>query len=61
VLVALPDRDLLIAGSLVAGDTDFAGQLASFVADVSDGAHEPIDRRLFEVVGAEHELVPYAG
>jgi hypothetical protein len=61
VLVALPDRDLLIAGSLVAGDADFAGQLASFVADVSEGAHEPIDRRLFELVGAEYELVPYAG
>jgi uncharacterized protein YtpQ (UPF0354 family) len=61
VLVALPDRDLLIAGSLVAGDADFAGQLASFVEDVSEGAHEPIDRRLFELVGAEPELVPYAG
>jgi hypothetical protein len=61
VLVALPDRDLLLAGSLVAGDSDFAGQLAAFVADVSEGAHEPIDRRLFELVGAEFELVPYAG
>jgi hypothetical protein len=61
VLVALPDRDLLIAGSLVPGDADFAGQLASFVEDVSEGAHEPIDRRLFELVGAESELVPYAG
>jgi len=61
VLVALPDRDLLIAGSLVPGDAEFAGQLESFVADVSEGAHEPIDRRLFELVGAGNELVPYAG
>lgn len=60
VLVAMPDRDLLLAGSLVSGDADFAGQLAAFVADVSEGAHEPIDRGLFELVGAEHELVPYA-
>jgi len=61
VLVALPDRDLLIAGSLHPGDHDFAGQLAAFVADVAEGAHEPIDRGLFELVGEEHELVPYAG
>jgi hypothetical protein len=60
VLIALPDRDLLVAGSLHPGDSEFAGQLAAFVADVSDGAHEPIDRGLFELVGDEHELVPYA-
>lgn len=59
VLVALPDRDLLIAGSLNPGDGEFAGQLAAFVLDLSDGAHEPIDRRLFELVGDEHELVPF--
>jgi hypothetical protein len=61
VLVAVPDRDLLIAGSLPAGDQDFAGQLAAFVADVAEGAHEPIDRGLFELVGTECELVRYAG
>jgi hypothetical protein len=60
VLVALPDRDLLVAGSLHPGDAEFAGQLAAFVADVSEGAHEPIDRGLFELVGDKHELVPYA-
>jgi hypothetical protein len=59
VLVALPDRDLLIAGSLSPGDAEFADQLASFVADVSDDGHEPIDRRLFELVGEGHELVPF--
>jgi uncharacterized protein DUF1444 len=61
VLVAVPDRDLLIAGSLQSGDEEFAGQLATFVADVSEGAHEPIDRGLFELVGEESELVRYAG
>ncbi|MCI0585167.1 MAG: hypothetical protein L0227_20125, partial [Chloroflexi bacterium] len=61
VLIAVPDRDLLIAGSLAPGDAEFAGQLAAFVADVVDGAHEPIDRGLFELVGDQHELVRYAG
>jgi uncharacterized protein YtpQ (UPF0354 family) len=60
-LIALPDRDLLIAGSLNPGDGAFAEQLASFVLDVFDGAHEPVDRRLFELVGDQHELVPFAG
>ena len=60
-LVALPDRDLLIAGSLNPGDGDFAGQLAAFVADVSEGAHEPIDGGLFELVGDACELVRYPG
>lgn len=60
VLVALPDRDLLVAGSLNPGDEAFAGQLQGFVLDVFDGAHEPIDRRLFELVGDGHDLVPFA-
>jgi uncharacterized protein YtpQ (UPF0354 family) len=60
ILVALPDRDLLVAGSLNPGDTEFAGQLAAFVAQVFDDAHEPIDRRLFELVGDQHDLVPFA-
>jgi len=59
VLIALPDRDLLIAGSLNPGDEDFADQLRAFVGDVADGAHEPIDRGLFELVGEEPELVPF--
>ena len=60
VLVALPDRDLLIAGSLGSGDGDFAGQFAAFVADLADDAHEPIDNGLFELVGDRLELVRYA-
>jgi hypothetical protein len=60
VLVALPDRDLLIAGSLNPGDGEFATQFAAFVADVADDAHEPIDKGIFELVGDEHQLIRYA-
>jgi uncharacterized protein YtpQ (UPF0354 family) len=59
VLIAFPDRDLLLAGSLASGDAEFAGQFAAFVGDLADGAHEPIDRRVFELVGGE--LVLFAG
>jgi hypothetical protein len=59
VLVAVPDRDLLVAGSLQPGDDEFAGQLAGFVADVADDGHEPIDAGLFELVGDAHELVRF--
>ena len=50
-----------IAGSLQPGDDEFADQFAAFVAELADGAHEPIERGLFELVGDEHELVPFAG
>ncbi len=60
VLVALPDRDLLVAGSLQPTDPDFADQFAAFVADVMDDAHEPIAGGLFELVGDEHELVAFS-
>jgi uncharacterized protein YtpQ (UPF0354 family) len=59
VLVALPDRDLLVAGSLNPDDAEFATQFAAFVADVADDAHEPIDRGLFELVGELHELTRF--
>jgi hypothetical protein len=59
VLVAVPDRDLLVAGTLNPGDPEFATQLAAFVADVADDAHEPIDGGLFELVGDAHDLVRY--
>jgi hypothetical protein len=59
VLIGLPDRDLLVAGSLNPGDGEFADQFAAFVADISDGASEPIQASLFELVGDGHELVPF--
>lgn len=59
VLIALPDRDLLVAGSLDSADADFAEQLAAFVADVFADAHEPIEDGLFELVGDAFELIRY--
>jgi uncharacterized protein YtpQ (UPF0354 family) len=61
VLVALPDRDLLIAGSLQPGDDTFAEQFAAFAAELYEGAHEPIERGLFELVGDECELAQFDG
>lgn len=59
VLVGLPERDLLIAGSLHPADHEFADLFASFVADLIDDADEPIEGRLFELVGEEFELVQF--
>jgi hypothetical protein len=57
VLIGLPERHLLVAGALRPGDDEFAGLLAAFVAEQSDGADEPVDPRLLELVGGE--VVPY--
>ena len=60
ILVALPDRDLLVAGSLSPSDAEFAGQFEAFVGQVTEDAHEPIDGRVFELVGDQLDLVPFA-
>lgn len=57
VLVGLPERHLLVAGSLMPGDEEFARLFGEFVIEHSGGADEPIDRRIFELVGGE--LVPF--
>lgn len=49
VLVGVPERHLLVAGSLAADDAEFVGQLADFVAMCAEGADEPVDARLFEL------------
>lgn len=59
VLVGLPDRHLLLAGSLRADDSEFAVLFRSFVVDHSEGADEPIDQRVFELT--DGELVEFAG
>jgi hypothetical protein len=59
IFVGLPDRHLLVAGASAVADLDFGAQLAGFVADHAAGADEPIDRRLFELVGGD--LRPVAG
>src|SRR4029079_257464 len=50
VLVGIPERHVLIAGTLRPGDDDFATLFAEFVVDHSGGDDEPIDRRVFEIV-----------
>lgn len=50
VLVGLPERHLLTAGSLRPGDADFAKLFAEFIVEQSGDADEPIDRRVFELV-----------
>lgn len=59
VLIALPDRDFLMAASLHPNDDAFLAQFEAFVADLIEDAHEPIERGLFELVGEQHELVRY--
>jgi hypothetical protein len=59
VLIGLPERHLLIAGTLRPGDDEFASLFADFVLEHSGGADEPIDRRVFELV--DGALVEFAG
>jgi hypothetical protein len=56
ILIGLPERDLLIAAGLAAGDDEFASLFADYVADRAHNADEPIDDRVFELVGGE--LIP---
>jgi hypothetical protein len=59
VLIGLPERHLLIAGTLSPSDVEFAALFADFVVEQSGGADEPVDRRVFELV--DGELVEFAG
>lgn len=59
VLVGLPERHLLIAGTLRPGDEEFAKLFGEFVVEHSGGADEPIDRRIFELV--DGRLVEFSG
>lgn len=59
ILVGIPERHLLTAGSLAPNDPEFAALFADFVLEQSGGADEPIDRRLFELV--DGRLVVFAG
>ncbi len=55
VLVGLPDRHLLVAGALRSDDPEFGELFREFVGGHADEADEPIDRRVFELVGGELE------
>jgi len=59
ILVGLPERHLMTAGSLRPGDEDFAALFAEFIVEHSGGADEPIDRRVFELV--DGRLVEFSG
>jgi hypothetical protein len=59
VLVGIPEQHLLAAATLRPDDPDFAQLFADFVVEQSGGADEPIDRRVFEIVGGR--LVEFAG
>jgi hypothetical protein len=58
VLIGLPDRHLLVAGALRPGDDEFATLFATFVAEHSDDADEPIDRGVFELVDGDLRPFP---
>jgi hypothetical protein len=59
VLVGLPERHLLVAGTLRPGDTEFAALFADFIIEQSGGADEPVDRRVFELI--DGRLTEYSG
>ena len=59
ILIGLPERHLMTAGSLRAGDDEFATLFADFIVEHSGGADEPIDRRVFELV--DGRLVEFQG
>ena len=58
MLVGLPDRHILLAGTLRPDDQDFAALIRDYVIEHSADADEPIDRRVFELVGTT--LVEFA-
>ena len=58
ILVGLPERHLLVAGTLRPDDAEFAALFAEFVVEQSGAADEPIDRRVFELV--DGSLVEFA-
>jgi len=49
ILIGIPERHLLVAGSLRPGDEEFAALFTEFVVEQSGGADEPVDRRVFEL------------
>jgi hypothetical protein len=51
VLVGLPASGLLVAGPLYPDDPEFGPLFADFVLEYSGDSDEPIDRRVFEIVG----------
>jgi len=59
ILIGIPERHLLTAGSLRPDDNEFAVLFTDFIVEASGGADEPIDRRVFELV--DGRLVDFVG
>ncbi|MFI5255072.1 MAG: hypothetical protein ACHQ15_06420 [Candidatus Limnocylindrales bacterium] len=59
ILVGVPERHLLLAGTLAPDDEEFAVLFHEFVAEHAEDADEPIDRRVLEL--RDGDLVWYAG
>ncbi len=58
VLVGVPERHLLLAGTLRPDDPEFGLQFADFVSDYAEDSDEAIDARVFELVAGR--LVPFS-
>lgn len=58
VLIGMPERDLLIATSLVEGDEEFSGMFADYLLERFNDSDAPIDPRVFELV--DNEVVEFA-
>lgn len=58
VLVGVPERHLLVAGSLRPDDGEFADLFAQFIREAHASADEPIDDRVFELI--DGDLVVFA-
>jgi len=56
VIVGVPARHLLIAGTLHGDDPEFAPLFADFVLEYAGDSDESIDRRLFELRGGQVTL-----
>jgi hypothetical protein len=57
IIIGIPDRHTLAASAIGPADMDFLPMFEDFVRETAGAADEPIDRRVFELVGGR--LVPF--
>lgn len=57
ILVGVPERHLLVAGTLSAADMEFGAMFAAFLEGQHEAADEPIDPRVLELTGGQ--IVPF--
>jgi hypothetical protein len=53
ILIGLPERHLLVAAPLPDGDPEFSTLFAEFVLEQAEGADEPIEGAVLELIGEE--------